>query len=49
MVSGIVIRIVLLAFIDFRNMIATIMASNKPIQRLSVTLFTESCTKPACI
>ncbi len=48
-VTGMVIRIVRLAFSDRRNITATKMASASPIQRLSVTLFTEVFTKSAWI
>ena len=44
-VTGIVIRIVVLALSERKKIMATIMASPKPIHRLSVTLFTEVFTK----
>ena len=48
MVTGIVIKIVALAFNDRKKMMATTMAKANPIHKLSVTLFTESFTKSAC-
>ena len=42
------IKIVTLALTDFKKMIATIIAKNNPINKLSVTLFTASFTKVAC-
>ena len=47
-VTGIIIKIVALALTDFRKKIATIMAKNNPISKLSVTLLTASFTKLAC-
>lgn len=47
-VTGIVIKIVALAFADFKNNTATIIAKNNPMNRLSDTLFTASLTKFAC-